>query len=66
MTARTVIGRGHRGWRFSTNEGGSTRGQDGHVGFNPFRQQQRRTGDYVLVAAAFVVIALLVLWAFLG
>jgi hypothetical protein len=36
------------------------------MGFNPFRQQQRRTGDYVLVAAAFVVIALLVLWALLG
>ena len=36
------------------------------MGFNPFRQQRRRTGDYVLVAAAFVVIALLVLWAFLG
>ena len=36
------------------------------MGFNPFRQQRRRTGDYVLVAAALVVIALLVLWAFLG
>ncbi len=36
------------------------------MGFNPFRQQQRRTGDYVLVAAALVVIAALVLWAFLG
>jgi hypothetical protein len=36
------------------------------VGFNPFRQQRRRTGDYVLVGVAFVVIALLVLWAFLG
>jgi len=36
------------------------------VGFNPFRQQRRRTGDYVLVGATFVVIALLVLWAFLG
>jgi len=36
------------------------------MGFNPFRQQQRHKGDYVLVAAALVVIAALVLWAFLG
>lgn len=36
------------------------------MGFNPFRQQRRRTGDYVLVAAAFIVIVALVLWAFLG
>jgi hypothetical protein len=36
------------------------------VGFNPFRQQHRRTGDYVLVAVAFVVIVLLVLWAAFG
>jgi hypothetical protein len=36
------------------------------VGFNPFRQQRRRTGDYVLLAAAFVVIALLLVWALLG
>jgi hypothetical protein len=36
------------------------------MGFNPFRQQVRRTGDYVLVAAAFVVVTLLVLWALLG
>jgi hypothetical protein len=35
----------------------------GVVGFNPFRQQKRRTSDYVLVVAAFVVVALLVLWA---
>jgi hypothetical protein len=33
------------------------------VGFNPFRQQKRRTSDYALVAAAFVVIALLLAWA---
>jgi hypothetical protein len=33
------------------------------VGFNPFRQQKRRTSDYVLVAAAFVVIAVLLAWA---
>ena len=33
------------------------------MGFNPFRQQKRRPSDYVLVAAAFIVVALLVLWA---
>jgi hypothetical protein len=33
------------------------------VGLNPFRQQKRRPSDYVLVAAAFIVVALLVLWA---
>ena len=33
------------------------------MGFNPFRQQKRRTSDYVLVAAAFIVVGLLVLWA---
>jgi preprotein translocase subunit SecE len=36
------------------------------MGFNPFRHQRRSVGDYVLVVAAFVVIALLVLWAALG
>jgi hypothetical protein len=36
------------------------------VGFNPFRQQRRTTADYVLVIAAFVVIALLVAWAVAG
>jgi len=35
------------------------------VGFNPFRQQRRRRSDYVFVAAAFVVIALLLVWALL-
>jgi hypothetical protein len=33
------------------------------MGFNPFRQQKRRTSDYVYVAAAFVVVAGLLLWA---
>jgi hypothetical protein len=33
-----------------------------HVGLNPFRQQNRRPSDYVFVAAAFVVIALLLVW----
>jgi hypothetical protein len=36
------------------------------VGFNPFRQQRRRSSDYVLVAIAFAVIAALVVWAFIG
>lgn len=33
---------------------------------NPFRQHRRTAADYVLVAAAFVVCLLLLLWAFLG
>ena len=33
------------------------------VGYNPFRQQRRRQSDYVLVAAAFVVVTLVLLWA---
>jgi hypothetical protein len=33
------------------------------VGFNPFRQQKRRSSDYVLVAAAVAITLLLVLWA---
>jgi hypothetical protein len=36
------------------------------MGFNPFRQHRRSTADYVLVAAAMVVIVALVLWAFFG
>ena len=36
------------------------------VGFNPYRGHKRRTSDYVLVIAAFVVVILLVLWAALG
>ena len=32
------------------------------VGLNPFRQHKRRPSDYILVAAAFVVVALLVVW----
>lgn len=35
------------------------------MGFNPFRQQKRRTSDYVFVAAAFVVVAALLVWALL-
>jgi len=33
------------------------------MGFNPFRKQQRRTADVVLVVAALGVALLLVLWA---
>jgi hypothetical protein len=33
---------------------------------NPFRPQQRRPGDYVMVAAAFVVCIVLVAWAIHG
>jgi hypothetical protein len=36
------------------------------VGFNPYRQMRRRPSDYVFVAAALVVAAVLVLWALLG
>jgi hypothetical protein len=36
------------------------------VGFNPFRQHRRRPSDYVMVAAAFVVVAVLLLWAVMG
>jgi len=33
------------------------------VGLNPFRQQRRRPTDYLFVAAAFVVVAVLLVWA---
>jgi hypothetical protein len=33
------------------------------MGLNPFRAQQRRRSDYVLVAATLAVILVLVLWA---
>jgi hypothetical protein len=35
------------------------------VGLNPFRQQRRRPSDYVMVAAAFAVVAVLLVWALL-
>jgi hypothetical protein len=33
------------------------------VGFNPFRQHRRSPVDYVLVAAALLVMVALLLWA---
>jgi len=36
------------------------------VGLNPFRQQRRRPTDYVMVAAAFAVTAVLLIWALAG
>jgi hypothetical protein len=32
------------------------------VGFNPFRQQRRSPVDYVLLAAALVLVVALLLW----
>jgi hypothetical protein len=36
------------------------------VGFNPFRSRVDRRTDIVVVVVAFVVIAALLVWAFLG
>jgi hypothetical protein len=36
------------------------------VGFNPFREQVKHRSDIYLVAAAFVVVIVLVLWAVFG
>jgi hypothetical protein len=36
------------------------------MGMNPFRPHRRSAGDYVMVAAALIVVAGLVAWAFLG
>ena len=36
------------------------------VGFNPLRQQRRRPTDIVMVAAAFAVVTLLLIWALIG
>jgi hypothetical protein len=38
-------------------------GQNPAVGFNPFRPQRRRSSDYVMIAAAFIVVTFLLLWA---
>jgi hypothetical protein len=36
------------------------------VGFNPFREQVKHRSDIFLVAAAFIVVIALVLWALFG
>jgi hypothetical protein len=36
------------------------------VGFNPYRRFRARPTDYLLVAAAIVVVLALVIWAFAG
>jgi hypothetical protein len=36
------------------------------MGFNPFRPQRRSAADYAMVIGAFVVVAALLIWAFLG
>ena len=36
------------------------------MGLNPFRSQEKRKADVVIVVVALVVVAALVLWAVLG
>ena len=36
------------------------------MGFDPYRKQTRRPGDYVLMAAALAAVVALLLWGFLG
>jgi hypothetical protein len=36
------------------------------VGYNPFRERVKHRGDVLVVAAALIVIALLLAWAFFG
>jgi len=36
------------------------------VGFNPFARHRRSAADYVMVAAALVLVVLLVAWALFG
>jgi hypothetical protein len=36
------------------------------MGFNPYRPRKRQAADYVLVAAAVVVVLALLAWAALG
>jgi hypothetical protein len=36
------------------------------MGMNPFRPHKRSPADYLMVASAFVVLALLVVWAVRG
>jgi hypothetical protein len=45
---------------------GGDRSSYWNVGMNPFRPHKKRASDYVMVAAAFVVCALLVAWAIHG
>jgi hypothetical protein len=45
--------------------GGSRLHDNQGVGFNPFRAQQKRRSDYLLVAATLAVTFALVLWALL-
>ena len=33
------------------------------MGFNPFRQQRRRSSDYMVLLAAFAVVGALLVWA---
>ena len=50
----------------STSSVSTKRDDNQPVGFNPFRQQRRRSSDYVFVAAAFVLVAVLLAWALLA
>ena len=43
-----------------------SRAYRGPVGFNPFREQVKHRSDIYLVAAAFVVVIVLVLWGLFG
>jgi hypothetical protein len=36
------------------------------MGMNPFRQHRRSPADYVMVAAALLILVALVAWAFFG
>mgnify|MGYP001552093225 FL=1 len=38
----------------------------GAVGLDPYREEQRSIGDYVLVVVTLIIIAGMVAWAFLG
>jgi hypothetical protein len=43
-----------------------TVGQNAGVGFNPYAKHRRRPSDYLMVVAAFVVVAVLLVWAVVG
>lgn len=38
----------------------------GDVGLDPYREERRSVGDYVLVVVTLLVIVGMVVWAFLG